>query len=59
MACEIAYRKRKSIESGGYYYEYKPVESVKFKQVLKKNIDYWYYQMNKLIENEELIDDIN
>ena len=39
MACGIAYGKRKSIESGGYYYEYKSVESVKAKQVLKKNID--------------------
>lgn len=50
IACGIAYRKKKSMEGGGYYYEYTPVESWKVKQVLKKNIDDWYCQMNRLIE---------
>jgi predicted transcriptional regulator len=50
IACGIAYRKKKSIEGGGYYYEYIPLESWKVKQVLKMNIDDWYYQMNRLLE---------
>jgi predicted transcriptional regulator len=53
IACGIAYRKKRSIEGGGYYYEYISVESGKVKKVLKKNIDDWYYQMNELIEKNE------
>lgn len=59
MACGIVYRKKRSIEGGGYYYEYIPVEPKEVKQVLKKNIDEWYYQMNELIEKNELIDKTN
>ncbi len=56
IACGIAYRKKRSIESGGYYYEYMPIESGEVKQVLKKNIDEWYNQINKLVERNELIE---
>ncbi|AKB62321.1 helix-turn-helix domain-containing protein [Methanosarcina mazei] len=59
IACGIAYRKKRSIEGGGYYYEYISVESGKVKQVLKKNIDDWYYQMNELIEKNEFADNID
>lgn len=52
IACGIAYRRKRSMEGGGYYYEYISVESGKVKQVLKKNIDDWYYQMNELIEKK-------
>lgn len=58
IACGIAYRKKRSIEGGGYYYEYISVESGKVKQVLKKNIDDWYYQMKELIEKSEFADNI-
>ena len=56
IACGTVYRVKRSIESGGYYYEYMPIESEEVKQALKKNIDEWYYQMNKLIERNELIE---
>lgn len=53
MACGITYRKKKSIEIGGYYYEYIPVEPQEVKKLMKKNIDEWYYQMNELIKINE------
>ncbi|MGB9926843.1 MAG: helix-turn-helix domain-containing protein [Methanosarcina sp.] len=46
----IVYRETKSIDSGGYYYEYVAIEPKEMKQIIKKNIDDWYKQMNTLIE---------
>jgi len=56
IACGIVYRRKRSIASGGYYYEYIPVESAKVRQVLKKDIGDWYYCMSKLIEKKESVD---
>jgi len=55
VACGIVYREKRSIESGGYYYEYIPIEPREVRQVLKKNVDEWYSRMNDLIEKNELI----
>jgi predicted transcriptional regulator len=54
IACGIAYRETRSIESGGYYYEYVAIESREMKQMVKKNIDEWYNQMNELIEKMDV-----
>lgn len=59
IACGIAYRETRYIESGGYYYEYIPIEPREAKQVLKKNVDEWYTQMNDLIEKNELIEKVD
>ena len=50
IACGIVYRETQSIESGGYYYEYVAIEPQEMKQLVKKNVDEWYNQMNELIE---------
>ncbi|MGA9189045.1 MAG: helix-turn-helix domain-containing protein [Methanosarcina sp.] len=50
IACRIVYRETQSIESGGYYYEYVATEPQEMKQLVKKNVDEWYNQMNELIE---------
>jgi predicted transcriptional regulator len=50
IASGIVYRETRSIDSGGYYYEYVAIEPEEMKQLVKKNIDDWYRQMNRLIE---------
>ena len=51
IACGIVYRETQSIEGGGYYYEYVAIKPQEMKQLVKKNVDEWYNQMNELIEN--------
>lgn len=50
IACGIVYRETRSIDSGGYYYEYVAIEPQEMKRMVKKNVDEWYNQMNELIE---------
>lgn len=50
IACGIVYRETRSIDSGGYYYEYVAIEPQEMKQMVKKNVDEWYNKMNDLIE---------
>jgi predicted transcriptional regulator len=50
LTCGIVYREVKSIESGGYYYEYVPIELQETKKKVKKTVDEWYSRMNELIE---------
>ena len=50
LTCGIVYREIRSIESGGYYYEYVAVETQETKQMVKKIVDEWYNRMNELIE---------
>jgi predicted transcriptional regulator len=50
ISCGLVYRETKSIESGGYYYKYVAIEPQEMKQMVKKNVDEWYNQMNELIE---------
>ena len=47
----LVYRETKSIDIGGYYYEYVAIEPLKVKQMIKKTIDEWYYKMNDLVKN--------
>ncbi|WP_410508941.1 helix-turn-helix domain-containing protein [Methanosarcina hadiensis] len=50
ISCGIVYRETKSIDGGGYYYEYVAIEPQEMKQMVKKNVDEWYSRMNDLIE---------
>jgi len=50
LTCGIVYRETRSIESGGYYYEYVALETQETKQMVRKIVDEWYDRMNELIE---------
>lgn len=50
LTCGIVYRETRSIESGGYYYEYAALETQETKQMVRKIVDEWYDRMNELIE---------
>jgi predicted transcriptional regulator len=50
LTCGIVYREEKSIESGGYYYEYVAVEPRETQKMVKRIVDEWYGKMNELIE---------
>lgn len=49
----LVYRETRSIQVGGYYYEYVAISPVQFKQMLKQNIDDWYSKMEKLLDDFE------
>lgn len=49
----LVYRETKSIEIGGYYYEYVAISPIKFKQMLKHNVEEWYAKMNHLLDDFE------
>ncbi|MBN2109773.1 MAG: TrmB family transcriptional regulator [Methanosarcinaceae archaeon] len=51
ISAGLVYRETKSIDIGGYYYEYVAIEPLQVKRMIKKTIDEWYHKMNKLIEN--------
>lgn len=51
ISAGLVYRETRSIDIGGYYYEYVAIEPLKVKQMIKKTIDEWYNKMNNLIEN--------
>ena len=50
ISCGLVYRETKSIDIGGYYYEYVAIERTKTKEMIKKNVDEWYDKMCELIE---------
>jgi len=51
ISAGLVYRETKSIDIGGYYYEYVAIEPEKVKQMIKNTIDNWYAKMNMLVEN--------
>ncbi len=51
ISAGLVYRETKSIDIGGYYYEYVAIEPEKVKQMIKNTIDNWYAKMNTLVEN--------
>jgi len=50
LTCGIVFREIRSIESGGYYYEYVAIEPQETKRMVKETVDEWYNRMNELIE---------
>ncbi|WP_406656952.1 helix-turn-helix domain-containing protein [Methanolobus sp. ZRKC2] len=51
ISAGLVYRETKSIDIGGYYYEYVAIEPQKVKLMIKRTVDEWYHKMNALIEN--------
>ncbi len=51
ISAGLVYRETKSIDIGGYYYEYVAIEPGKIKQMMKNTIDSWYMKMNSLVDN--------
>ncbi len=47
----LVYRETKSIDIGGYYYEYTAIEPSRVKKMIKATIDEWYQKMSNLVEN--------
>ncbi len=50
LTCGIIYREVRSIESGGYYYEYVAIEPQETRKMVKKTVDEWYNRMHEQIE---------
>jgi predicted transcriptional regulator len=50
-ASGLVYRETRSIDIGGYYYEYAAIEPTQVKKMIKGTIDEWYQKMSDLIEN--------
>ncbi|MCC7575272.1 MAG: TrmB family transcriptional regulator [Methanomethylovorans sp.] len=53
IAVGLVYRETRSIQIGGYYYEYVAISPAQFKQMLKQNIADWYNKMDKLLDDFE------
>ncbi|HML26233.1 helix-turn-helix domain-containing protein [Methanomethylovorans sp.] len=53
IAVGLVYRETRSIQIGGYYYEYVAISPQQFKQMLKQNITDWYNKMNTLLDDFE------
>ena len=50
ISCGLVYRETKSIDVGGYYYEYVAIDPCEMKNMIKSNIDEWHTKMTKLVE---------
>lgn len=59
ISCGLVYRETKSIDVGGYYYEYVAIDPCEMKNMIKSNIDEWHTKMTKLVENidEDIVTD--
>ena len=51
ISCGLVYRETRSIDAGGYYYEYVAIDPCEMKTMIQKNIDEWHEKMTKLVEN--------
>jgi len=51
ISAGLVYRETRSIDIGGYYYEYVAIEPARVKEMIRKTIDEWYRKMGDLIEN--------
>ena len=59
ISCGLVYRETKSIDVGGYYYEYVAIDPCEMKNMIKSNIDEWHAKMTKLVEtiDEDIVAD--
>ncbi|WP_135604053.1 helix-turn-helix domain-containing protein [Methanococcoides sp. NM1] len=59
ISCGLVYRETKTIDIGGYFYEYVAVDPKRVKEMLKENVEQWYGKVSGLIENidKELLGD--
>ncbi|MDO9516836.1 MAG: helix-turn-helix domain-containing protein [Methanosarcinaceae archaeon] len=51
ISCGLVYRETRSIDVGGYYYEYVAIDPCEMKKMIKSNIDEWHSKMTVLVEN--------
>ncbi|KXS42873.1 MAG: transcriptional regulator TrmB [Methanolobus sp. T82-4] len=51
ISAGLVYRETRSIDIGGYYYEYVAIEPARVKEMIRKTVDEWYRKMGDLIEN--------
>lgn len=59
ISCGLVYRETRSIDVGGYYYEYVAIDPCEMKTMIQKNIDEWHEKMTKLVKNidEDIVTD--
>ena len=59
ISCGLVYRETRSIDVGGYYYEYVAIDPCEMKNMIKSNIDEWHTKMSTLVENidEDIVAD--
>ena len=59
ITCGLVYRETRSIDVGGYYYEYVAIDPCEMKNMIKSNIDEWYGKMTRLVESidEDIVAD--
>ncbi|MCD4704203.1 MAG: TrmB family transcriptional regulator [Methanosarcinaceae archaeon] len=55
----LVYRETRTIDAGGYYYEYVAINPVQVKEMIKEDIDKWYEKMTRLIKDldKELLEE--
>jgi predicted transcriptional regulator len=51
ISAGLVYRETRSIDIGGYYYEYVAIKPARVKEMIRKTVDEWYRKMGDLIEN--------
>ena len=49
LSCGLVHRETRSIESGGYFYEYIAEDPCTMKEMIKSNVDDWYAKMQDII----------
>lgn len=49
MGCGLVHRETRTINSGGYYYEYIALDPARMKEIVQGNIEEWYNKMKKLV----------
>jgi predicted transcriptional regulator len=51
ISCGLVFRETRTIEAGGYYYEYVAVHPSEVKRMVQENIDKWYHKVSSLIKD--------
>ncbi len=49
LSCGLVHRETRSIESGGYFYEYIAEDPCTMKEMIRSNVDDWYAKMQDII----------
>ena len=49
MGCGLVRRETRTINSGGYFYDYIALDPSRMKEMVQGNIDQWYNKMKKLV----------
>lgn len=49
MGCGLVRRETRTINSGGYFYEYIAIDPCRMKDMVQGNIDQWYNKMKNLV----------